>query len=136
MRKASSEYNPSEMDIVHLLQIWILPQKKGVVPSYEQRSFSEEQKHNRFCLIASGVRDHEAVKIHQDANLYAAQLSAGEKNVFEISGGRFVWVQVICGEILLNALLLKGGDGARIMEEEILTFTTKQNSEILLFDLA
>ncbi|MBW4492904.1 MAG: pirin family protein [Oscillatoria princeps RMCB-10] len=131
-----SEYNPSPSEPVHLLQIWILPAEKGLQPSYEQKMYSPEEKRGVFRLIASRDGRDGSVTVHQDMDLYATVLSAGERAVREIRPHRHAWVQVARGEIALNGAVLKAGDGAAISEENRLAVEAKDTAEVLLFDLA
>jgi redox-sensitive bicupin YhaK (pirin superfamily) len=131
-----SEYNPSPSEQVHFLQIWILPTEKGLQPSYEQKMYSPEEKRGDFRLIASRDGRDGSVTVHQDMDLYATVLSAGERAVREISPHRHAWVQVARGEIALNGAVLKAGDGAAISEENRLAVEAKDTAEVLLFDLA
>jgi redox-sensitive bicupin YhaK (pirin superfamily) len=131
-----SEYNPSPSELVHLLQIWILPAEKGLQPSYEQKMYSAESKRGDFRLIASRDGRDGSVTVHQDMDLYATVLSAGERAVRVLSPDRHAWVQVARGEIALNGAVLKAGDGAAISEENRLAVEAKDTAEVLLFDLA
>jgi redox-sensitive bicupin YhaK (pirin superfamily) len=131
-----SEYNPSPSEPVHLLQIWILPAEKGLQPSYEQKMYSAESKRGDFRLIASRDGRDGSVTVHQDMDLYATVLSAGERAVRVLSPDRHAWVQVARGEIALNGAVLKAGDGAAISEENRLAVEAKDTAEVLLFDLA
>lgn len=131
-----SEYNPSRSEPVHLLQIWILPAEKGLQPSYEQKMYSAEEKRGVFRLIASRDGRDGSVTVHQDMDLYATVLSAGERAVRVLSPDRHAWVQVARGEIALNGAVLKAGDGAAISEESRLAVEAKDTAEVLLFDLA
>ncbi|WP_017720404.1 pirin family protein [Kamptonema formosum] len=131
-----SEYNPSPSEPVHLLQIWILPAEKGLPPSYEQKMYSAESKRGVFRLIASRDGRDGSVTVHQDMDLYATVLSAGERAVRALRPDRHAWVQVARGEIALNGAVLKAGDGAAISEESRLAVEAKDTAEVLLFDLA
>jgi len=128
-----SEFNASATDPVHLLQIWIFPDKNGLKPAYEQHTFSEKDWNGEFRLLAGKGAP---VSIHQDAKLFAARMKAGEKITHALAPGRHAWVQVARGNIQLNGTNLKAGDGAAISDETQLTFEAKNSSEVLLFDLA
>jgi redox-sensitive bicupin YhaK (pirin superfamily) len=130
-----SEANPSTKDPVHLLQIWILPDRHGHEPEYEQGSFAEEEKRGRLRLIASPDGADGSVTIHQDAKLYASLLSPGQQVEHELSTGRFGWLQVAKGAVELNGTALNHGDGAAT-DDENLVIQAAEHSEILLFDLA
>lgn len=129
-----SESNPSHTEPVHLLQIWIRPEQKGLQPEYEQRSFPAAEKHGRFRLVASRDGREGSVRIHQDADVYAAILESEAE--FRLRPGRYGWVQVARGALSLNGTELRQGDGAAIEEEPLLHFEPREASELLLFDLA
>jgi redox-sensitive bicupin YhaK (pirin superfamily) len=132
-----SEFNPSESAPVHLLQIWILPERNGLEPSYEQTHFSIAEKQGTLRLIGSRDGRNGSVTIHQDLNLYATRLGEGETVSHSIAPGRVLWVQVAQGAIQLNAQPLYAGDGAAIAQEDALTLTGLSDmSEILVFDMA
>jgi len=129
-----SESNPSETEQVHLLQIWILPERPGLTPSYEEKHFSEER--GRLRLIASRDGRQGSVTIHQDAQVYVAVLDAGQTAVHGLDEGRFAWLQVARGTIRLNEMELKQGDGAAVRKESELRIYAHDQAEVLLFDLA
>jgi redox-sensitive bicupin YhaK (pirin superfamily) len=131
-----SEENNSPTDEVHLLQIWIRPNEKGLTPEYEQKSIPEKAEKNKLYMIASPVGGNGSLKIHQDVKLYSAIIGAGEKIEFELEKDRHAWVQVARGTVDLNGNQLKQGDGAGVSKETDLTISAEENSEILLFDLA
>ncbi|MCG3175044.1 MAG: Quercetin 2,3-dioxygenase [Myxococcota bacterium] len=131
-----SEYNPSREKPVHLLQIWILPEKEGLQPGYEQKHFPDAEKHGRFRVIASRNGQDGSVVIHQDARLLAAKLDAGQETSFPLSKGRHAWVHVARGSIELNGHKLGPGDAAAVTDEGLLNFRGAGASEVLLFDLA
>ncbi len=131
-----SEFNHSPSEKVHLLQIWILPERRGLQPSYEQKNFPAEEKLNRFRVIASHDGRDGSVTIHQDAQLSAAMVEEGKTVSYELGEGRYAWLQVAHGEITLNGKALKAGDGAAVEKENQIEITGREQSEILLFDLA
>jgi redox-sensitive bicupin YhaK (pirin superfamily) len=131
-----SEYNFSKDEVTHLLQIWILPETKGIPPSYEQKCFSDEEKQNRLRLIASPDRREGSVLVHQNVNLYASILEPGHSIRYNFQPGRHTWIQVARGQIQLNNTIAKNGDGIAITDEDELLITGKEASEFLLFDLA
>lgn len=131
-----SEANPSASDPVHLLQIWIHPDKQGREPGYEQKSFPEAEKRGKFRLIASSDGSENSVKINQDAKLFVTLLAPGEEVTQSLGSNRHAWLQVAKGEVELNGQRLHQGDAAAISEETKLTVKAKADSEILLFDLA
>jgi redox-sensitive bicupin YhaK (pirin superfamily) len=131
-----SEYNPSPDAPVHLLQIWITPEREGQPPSYEQREFSPEEQRGRLRLIASRDGRESSVTVHQDVEVYSAQLGEGDEASYELKPGRHAWVQVAKGSVSLNGGALEAGDGAAVSEESRLVFMADEPSEIILFDLA
>jgi quercetin 2,3-dioxygenase len=131
-----SEFNPSTTEPVHFLQIWILPEKDALPPSYEQKSFPEAEKQGKLRLIASPDAHHGSVKINQDAQLYVTLLKPGEQVSHEFAQGRYGWLQVARGAVALNGKKLTQGDGAAISDEKKLTIQANQDAEVLLFDLA
>ncbi|HET9529378.1 MAG TPA: pirin family protein [Blastocatellia bacterium] len=131
-----SEFNPSETEPTHLLQIWIQPEQRGLKPGYEQREFPEEERRGRLRLVASRDGSDGSVTIRQDVKLYTALLAAGEEVSYQPGGDRHAWVQVVKGEVTLNGVPLKAGDGAAISEERALNIKATDDAEFLLFDLA
>lgn len=131
-----SEYNPSKTEQVHLYQIWILPEKKGLEPTYEQKSFPAEEKQGKLRLIASPDAKDGSVKINQDARLYVTLLKPGEQVSHDFGKNRHGWLQVAKGSIEVNAKFLTAGDGAAISDEPKVVFKAEEDSEVLLFDLA
>ncbi len=131
-----SEANPSAKDAVHLLQIWIQPDKHGHEPGYEQKAFPEAEKRGKFRLIASNDGSDGSVKINQDAKLSVSLLAPGEEVTKTLTPKRYAWVQVAKGEVVLNGEKLEQGDGAAISDEKALTIKAEKDAEVLLFDLA
>jgi len=131
-----SEFNPSQKNPVHLYQIWILPEKKGLEPSYEQKTFPADEKAAKFRVIASRDAREGSVKINQDAQLYVSLLNPGEEIEHRFDTKRHGCVQVAQGEVELNGQKLAAGDGAAISEEKSVKIKGTTNSEVLLFDLA
>jgi hypothetical protein len=131
-----SEFNPSPTEKVHLLQIWILPDKNGYDPGYEQKSFPESEKRGRLRLIASNDGADGSVKIHQDAKLFVTLLAPGEEVRHTLGAKRHAWLQVAKGEVELNGQKLQQGDGAAVSDEKELTIKANKDAEVLLFDLA
>jgi len=131
-----SETNPSSTESVHLLQIWIFPDKQGYEPGYEQRSFAEAEKRGKLRLIASSDGAHGSVKIHQDAKLFVTLLAPGEEVTHALGAQRYAWLQVAKGEVELNGHKLRQGDGAALSKETSLTIKATEEAEVLLFDLA
>jgi redox-sensitive bicupin YhaK (pirin superfamily) len=131
-----SEFNPSTTDKVHLLQIWIQPEKAALPPSYEQKAFAEEEKRSKLRLIASPDASNGSVKINQNAQLYVSLLKAGEEVAHEFATGRHGWLQVARGAVEVNGKKLEQGDGAAISDEKKLSIKGTEDAEVLLFDLA
>jgi len=132
-----SEFNASETETAHLLQIWILPDRSGHAPSYEQKAFPEAERRGALRLVASPDGQHGSVTIHQDAKLYAGLFAAGEGARHEVGGGRGAWVHVARGEVTVNGALLKAGDAASTREAGALVIEgAGDGGEVLLFDLA
>jgi len=133
---SSSEFNASETEPVHFLQIWIGPDREGLTPGYEQRAFPEQERRSRLRLITSGDGSDESLTIHQDVNVYDALLASGEEILYRIVENRYAWIQVIKGTVNLNGVSLRMGGGAAISEEASLTIEASEDAEIMLFDLA
>ncbi|NJR24031.1 MAG: pirin family protein [Richelia sp. CSU_2_1] len=131
-----SEFNHSQTDPVHLLQIWILPDTNGLPPSYEQKDFPLAERHGKLRLVAARDARDGAVKIHQDVDLYAAVLDKNSRVVHALQPNRHAWVQVARGGILLDGLTLAQGDGAAISDRSEVAIEATEDAEILLFDLA
>jgi quercetin 2,3-dioxygenase len=130
-----SEFNPSPRTKTHLLQIWILPEKKGARPEYEQKNFPEKDAQGRLRLLASPTGQDGSVTVHQDVRLYDALLAAGQ-SVRHPLPGRYGWLQVISGELSVNGTRLAAGDAAALSGESELTAAALGPSKLLLFDLA
>jgi redox-sensitive bicupin YhaK (pirin superfamily) len=131
-----SEMNPSEQEPVHFLQIWLLPEERGIAPSYEEKRFDTAEKQGRLRLVAARDARDGAVAIHQDVDLYAGVFKTGEGTRFELRPGRHAWLQVARGGVDVNGEALQQGDGAAISEEAALELRATADSEILVFDLA
>ncbi len=130
-----SEFNPSPDEEVHLLQIWLLPERRGLPPGYEQRAFSDEEKRGRLRLVASHDGRDGSVTWRQDAELYAALLAPGDEVRHELRPGRHAWVQAARGAVTLNGHRLAAGDGAAVGDEAGLSLTGQEEAEVLVFDL-
>ncbi len=131
-----SEFNPSKSEPVHFLQIWILPERQGLPPGYEQKQFPLEERRDGFHLVGDRHGTDGAVTIHQDVRLYVANLEAGQSLTHELPAGRHTWLQVVRGIVELEGNELREGDGAAISEMRSLDLTTASGAELLLFDLA
>ncbi len=130
-----SEFNPSDREGVHLLQIWIEPDVRGIAPEYEQKAFSDADKRDRLALIASPDGVEGSLTIHQDARLYASLLSPGASLSHTLAPGRRAYLHLISGELTVNGQRLAGGDGAKIEAETALAIAAVTEAEMLLFDL-
>ncbi|HEY9686992.1 MAG TPA: pirin family protein [Coleofasciculaceae cyanobacterium] len=132
-----SEFNPSHTEAVHLLQIWILPERSGMTPGYEQRTFSDTDKQGRFRLIASPDGREGSVTIHQDAELYLALLNPDQSVTYSLPAHRSVWLHVATGRISLNGETLEAGDaiGLSGTEIDLALRGLEPNSQVLLFNL-
>jgi len=130
-----SEYNHSKTELVHFLQIWILPNKEGLPPGYEQRHFNDAALRGGLRLIASPDGRQESVTIHQDAFLYAARLDTGGNVEYELADNRSAYIHVARGAVALNGSLLQAGDGAAVRSVRSLEFKSNEPAELLLFDL-
>ncbi len=130
-----SEFNPSETEPVHLYQIWITPEQRGLTPSYEQRAFDTSSSEGRWQLIASHDGRDGSLTVNQDVSLWRAQLDAGRDLTYEPGPQRHAWLQVMTGQVELNELKLAAGDGAAISDETKLLIRASASSELLLFDL-
>lgn len=131
-----SEFNSSQTEPVHFLQIWILPDRQGLQPSYEQRAFSVEERLGKLRLIAASDGREGAVTIHQDVDLYSAVLQPGDRVFHQLQSKRYGWLQVARGTVNFSGYALKAGDGVAVTEAESLQINTDTGAEVLLFDLA
>jgi len=131
-----SEFNASRTEPVHFLQIWIIPDRVGLPPGYEQKSFPVEEKRNRLRLVASPDGREGSVTVHQDMRLYAALLDAGGTARLEVAEDRHLWVQVAFGDVTVNGRRLEAGDGAALLDDPALELASEAGAELLVFDLA
>jgi len=130
-----SEFNHSDSELVHFLQIWIVPERDGLEPSYEQKAFAENDKRGRLRLVGSREGRDDSVTIHQDVELYATLLSDNQTVTHELAARRKGWVQVARGTVLANDEPLHGGDGVAIEGPCTITLTCASDAEVLLFDM-
>jgi quercetin 2,3-dioxygenase len=131
-----SEFNHSQTEPVHFLQIWIEPNRKGLPPSYEQRSFAPEEKRGKLRVVVAPKSTDGALTIHQDASLYVASLSPDQAVAHSLKAGRHAWIHVASGAVTLNGHSLATGDAAAVSEQSKLALGAVEPSEVLLFDLA
>ena len=131
-----SEFNASQTEPVHFLQIWIVPERDGIEPSYEQKTFADAQKRGQLRLIGSRDGRDGSITIHRDVDLFASVLGDGESVTHELAAGRGAWLQVARGTVTVNGEALKAGDGVSLTKPGRLTIAGTSEAEILLFDLA
>ena len=131
-----SEFNPSPTTAVHLYQIWLVPERTGLEPSYEDREFDSAGMQNRFQLIASHDGREGSMKINQDVSLLRASLAAGAELAHPLARGRHAWLQVAGGQVQVEGQTLSAGDGAAVSDEAQVAIRAASPAEVLLFDLA
>jgi len=130
-----SEFNASDKESVHFLQIWIEPATKGTPASYEQIRFAPEEKKGKLRLLAAPQGGDGVARINQDAQVFVAELAQGDEIGYRLGNRRHAWLHVIRGGVTVNGVALAGGDAAALSQEEALTVTGMEPSEVLLFDL-
>lgn len=131
-----SESNASATDLVHFFQIWILPERRGLRPGYEQRAIAADDTRGRLYLVAAPAGDNGAVTINQDARVYLSRLGPGEETSHPLDPGRHAWAHVVHGRVTVNGMALGAGDGAAVSAERSLSIAAVEPSEMLLFDLS
>jgi quercetin 2,3-dioxygenase len=132
-----SEFNHSKKEPVHFLQIWVLPDRRGLTPRYDQKSFEVSEKRDRLRLVGSSDGRDGSLLIHQDADIYDARLSRGHAVTHALKAGRKSWVQVVTGAVEVNGKAAVAGDGVAVEDEAALSITASaDDSEVLVFDLA
>jgi quercetin 2,3-dioxygenase len=131
-----SEFNHSKTEPVHFLQIWVVPDREGIAPRYEQKTFPDVDKRRKLRLVGSSDGREGSVVVHQDVSLFAALLNSGEQVTYALQSGRKGWLQIVRGSVTMNGRDLDAGDGAAVTGEPALAVTAKVDAtEILLFDL-
>ncbi|MBV2135089.1 pirin family protein [Pseudomonas sp. MAP12] len=130
-----SEYNASREELVHFLQIWIVPNRKGVTPRYQQQHFTAAEKRGRLRLIISPDGAEGSLSVYQDARVYAGLFDGSEQQRFELPENRFAYIQVARGSLTVNGQRLSAGDGARLRNVREIDFSAGDHAEVLLFDL-
>jgi redox-sensitive bicupin YhaK (pirin superfamily) len=130
-----SEHNPSRERPAHLLQIWILPERRGLAPGYEQRAFPVEERRGRLRLVASRDGRDGSITVHQNAEVYAGLLDPGRRAVHALRPGRHAWVHLARGAASLGGHRLAAGDGAAVSGEPSIALEGVEEAEILVFDL-
>jgi hypothetical protein len=131
-----SEFNGKRDRPVHFLQIWLLPDRRGLAPGYEQQAIPEAEERGVLRLVASRDGRGGSVTIHQDADLYASRLEPGERVKHALADGRHAWLQMVSGRVELNGTALAAGDGAAVSRESALEVVALEPAHFLLFDLA
>ena len=131
-----SEMNPSRTEPVHFLQIWVVPDRSGHKPGYEQKLFPDAERRGQLRVVASPDGRDGSVTIHQDALVHVSLLERGERVSYSLPPTRHAWVHVARGTVDVNGQSLREGDGAAISDEDRLDLTARESSEVLLFDLA
>jgi redox-sensitive bicupin YhaK (pirin superfamily) len=130
-----SEFNPSPDGLVHFLQVWLVPDRKGVKPRYQQKRFDDAEKRGRLRLIISPGGSDGSLSVHQDARVYAGLFDQGERETLVLPGKRFAYLHVARGSIEINGQFFSAGDGARVLEEREISLYNGSGAEVLLFDL-
>jgi quercetin 2,3-dioxygenase len=130
-----SEYNASKTDTVHFLQIWLLPEKRGIQPGYEQKTFGETDKRGKLRLVASRDASDGSLAIHTDAKVYAGLFDKGESAKLELAPGRHAWLQVARGKVKVNGQELSDGDGVAVSDERTISIEGVSDGEVVAFDL-
>jgi redox-sensitive bicupin YhaK (pirin superfamily) len=130
-----SEFNGSDEEPLHFLQIWVLPEQAGLAPGYQEIHVTDDDKRGRLLKVAAKAGGEGVVKIHQDVEMYASLLEPGQEVTHDLRPGRHAWAQVVQGEIEVNGTLLRAGDGAAISDETALRIRSGSGGEWLLFDL-
>jgi redox-sensitive bicupin YhaK (pirin superfamily) len=130
-----SEFNPSATEPVHLYQIWLLPKRHGIQPSYEQKFFADEEKRGKLRLVASPDGADGSLTIHQDARIFLATLNNGDAISHDLASGRHAWLQVLRGSVDVHGQAVRAGDGFAVSEEPRLSIIGQEAAEIMLFDL-
>ena len=130
-----SEFNASRQELVHFLQIWIIPNRQGVTPRYQQQRFADAEKRGRLRLIISPDGAEGSLSVYQDARIYAGLFDGAERQVLTLPENRHAYVHVVRGALEVNGQGLSAGDGARLRQVRELTFAQGENAEVLVFDL-
>jgi redox-sensitive bicupin YhaK (pirin superfamily) len=130
-----SEFNHSQTDLVHFLQIWIVPDIKGVKPRYQQRHFTAAEKRGKLRLIISPDGTENSLSVYQDVRIYAGCFDGDEQTSLALTDNRYAYVHIVCGSVSINGILMNEGDGARWRDENRLVLEKGVNAEVLVFDL-
>jgi quercetin 2,3-dioxygenase len=130
-----SEFNPSDSEPVHLYQIWLFPERRGLAPSYDQRAFADRERQGKLRVVASPDGRDGSLTIHQDAEVFLTTLDVGNQVTHELAPGRHAWIQVLRGAVKLRDIPLSAGDGAAVSDESHVTLVAPESSEVMVFDL-
>jgi quercetin 2,3-dioxygenase len=130
-----SEYNASQTEPVHFLQIWLIPDKTGLAPGYEQRVFLLDEQRDQWMLIASRDGRDGSLIVHQDVDVWCARFSAGARVSLPRKNKRVAWAQMVSGTVIVNGVPVEAGDGAAVGEENSLEIEARKDAELLVFDL-
>ena len=130
-----SEFNHSQSEPVHFLQIWITPDKKGVKPRYQQARFADTEKRGQLRLIISPEGENSTLSVYQDARIYAGFFDGNERSSLKLATERFAYIHVARGTVTINGMLFEEGDGARVRDESAIEIQEGKNAEVLIFDL-
>ncbi|TPV96457.1 MAG: pirin family protein [Myxococcales bacterium FL481] len=130
-----SEYNHSPAELVHFLQIWVLPSRQGLPPGYEQKHFDADRRRDRLCLVAAPDGAEDSITVHQDVRIFTARLSAGAAVTHRMGADRHAWVHVAHGHVRVGDVELREGDGLAGSNATDLNVTSVADSEVVLFDL-
>lgn len=131
-----SEFNPSADEPTHFYQIWLLPDRKGNEPSYEQKTFDPAGRENQLQLVASPDGSKDSLLVHQDARIFVANLEQGKQISYSLDDDRHVWLQLLRGSAEINGVQLEASDGVAISNESLFDVKATKNAELMLFDLA
>lgn len=130
-----SEFNASEIEELKLLQIWFVPNRRGLTPSYEQKKYSHNDKKNKLLKVVSGNKNDGILFINQDAEIFLSDLDAGSKLNYDVKDSRGVYIQLVQGNLNVNNHIIEKGDALKITDEEKLNLTAETNSKFVLFDM-
>jgi redox-sensitive bicupin YhaK (pirin superfamily) len=130
-----SEFNASEAELVHFLQIWVVPNQQGVKPRYQQVHFDEASKRGRLRLIISPEGEDGSLSVYQDAKVYAGLFDGDETAEYHLAANRYAYIHVARGELEINGYKFEAGDGVRVRKQDVISFSNGKQAEVLLFDL-
>ena len=131
-----SEFNASDTEILKLLQIWLIPNKQGLTPSYEQKKFSHEEKKNKLLKVVGGNKEDGIIFINQDAEIFLSDLDARIKLNYEVADKRSVYIQLVDGTLIVNGIRIEKGDALKITNERKLELIAEKDAKIVLFDIS